>query len=156
TSDKPAQSGDFTVMFRVPNAAQYQGGPVTPEPPQADAGEFTAMFRTPPLSPEAADKEAVVVRPAQPPPENASEFTSMFRTPAAGADPVLSGTPEPQPISAAAPESAGEFTAMFRTPAAAADAQAGAAAPPSKPVVSEVVRPPETAQQSADEFTAMF
>jgi hypothetical protein len=148
TGDNPAQGGDFTVMFRVPTDAQYQGGAVAPEPPKAGADEFTAMFRAPALSPEAADEEpAVVVRPAQPPPKNAGEFTSMFRTPAAGTDPVPNGTPEPQPTSAPAPESAGEFTAMFRAPAVAA---------PSKPAASEVVRPPQAADKSADEFTAMF
>jgi hypothetical protein len=160
-SDKPAASGDFTVMFRVPNAAQYQGPPAGSEPPQTpteeSASEFTAMFRAP--GPKPVVNDATVAQPAQPASESAGEFTSMFRAPVAPAETVRAEPPEPQ-------QSGDEFTAMFRTPPAPADTQVNKAPAPSKPA-EVVIRPPGPAAESiaatpepqpsaAGEFTAVF
>jgi hypothetical protein len=144
---KPKPAGDFTVMFRVPNAARHRDEPApsvqrnletTAEmkipagiqdaeqpPPKQEPGEFTAMFQVP---------AAEAPQPRKPA-ENAGEFTSMFRAPVA---------PSPEPAPPPPGSGAGEFTAMFRTPAPEARQTPG------------LEPQPLPSGTGAGEFTAMF
>jgi hypothetical protein len=125
----PADTGDFTRMFKAPAFLTPPGTPPVPEKPPP-AGEFTGFF-------QAAGPE-----PAVPDPMDATfgEFTGLFQAKPQSSPPRPVQPPAPPSVPATPPaEGAGEFTRMFR------------AEPPSAPVPQQ-----KPAPGGGAEFTKYF
>lgn len=154
----PADTGDFTRMFKAPDFLNAPEPPAAAGPPPS---EFTGLFQ----SQQPAKPPTTQVTQEMNPP--VGEFTGLFQ-PAKTAPAPLQATPTTPPPYVApvqpvappvAPEpSGGEFTRMFQAPAAAPSyaPPPPAQPPPTQPTYSQAPYTQPSAPSGGAEFTKYF